>query len=176
MLYILHENDQWLAPFRETFTEMGLPFNEWHMASFLPDLTVEPPLGVFYVRMSASAHTRGHSGVPALTAGVLCLLERHGRRVLNDHRALHLEVSKFTQYRALETAGLRTPHTIASVGQKSLQQAAKSLGRTPFILKPNRGGKGLGVQLFNTIPAMLDFVKQLPLEEQPIDEIGRAHV
>ena len=47
MLYILHENDQWLAPFRETFTEMGLPFSEWHMASFLPDLTVEPPLGVF---------------------------------------------------------------------------------------------------------------------------------
>ena len=71
MLYILHENDQWLAPFRETFTEMGLLFSEWHMASFSPDLAVEPPRGIFYVRMSASAHTRGHFGVPEVTAGVL---------------------------------------------------------------------------------------------------------
>ena len=74
MLYILHEHDQWLEPFRETFAEMGLPFTEWHMASFLPDLAAEPPRGIFYVRMSASAHTRGHSGVPELTAGVLSLI------------------------------------------------------------------------------------------------------
>ena len=65
---------------------MGLPFAEWHMASFLPDLTAEPPRGIFYVRMSASAHTRGHSGVPELTAGVLCWLERHGRRVITAVR------------------------------------------------------------------------------------------
>ena len=168
-IYILHENPIWMIPLREALEEQGLPYQEWLLDEGTVPFHETPPEGVFYNRMSASSHSRGHRFAPELTLTTLHWLERHGRRVLNDHRALHLEVSKFTQYRALETAGLRTPHTIASVGQKSLQQAAKSLGRTPFILKPNRGGKGLGVQLFNTIPAMLDFVKQLPLEEQPTD-------
>ena len=120
MLYILHENDQWLEPFRETFTEMGLPFTEWHMASFLPDPAVEPPQGIFYVRMSASAHTRGHSGVPELTAGVLCWLERHGRRVINGSAALDLELSKVRQYQALMAHELPVPLTYAARSPEQL--------------------------------------------------------
>ena len=50
---------------------------------------------------------------------------------------------------ALEEQGIRCPITIAAVGRKALLQAAESLARIPFILKPNRGGKGLGVSLFS---------------------------
>ena len=168
-IHILHENPEWLIPLREALEEQGLPYREWLLDEGTVPFHETPPEGVFYNRMSASSHTRGHRYAPELTLATLHWLEHHGRRVLNGHRALHLEVSKLAQYRALETAGLRTPHTIAAVGRKSLQQAAETLGYTPFILKPNRGGKGLGVQLFHAIPAMLDFVEQLPPEEQPID-------
>jgi len=168
-IHILHENPEWLIPLSEALDEQRLPYQEWLLDEGTVPFHEAPPEGVFYNRMSASSHTRGHRYAPELTLATLHWLECHGRRILNDHRALHLEISKLAQYHALETAGLRTPHTIAAVGRESLQQAAESLGRTPFILKPNRGGKGLGVQLFHSIPAMLDFVEQLPPEEQPID-------
>ena len=168
-IHILHENPEWLIPLREALGEQGLPYREWLLDEGTVPFHETPPEGVFYNRMSASSHMRGHRYAPELTLATLHWLERHGRRVLNDHRALHLEVSKLAQYRALEAAGLLTPQTIAAVGWKSLQRAAESLARIPFILKPNRGGKGLGVRLFHSTKTMLDFVEQLPPEELPID-------
>ena len=144
-IHILHENPEWLIPLSEALDEQGLPYQEWLLDEGTVPFHETPPEGVFYNRMSASSHTRGHRYAPELTLATLHWLERHGRRVLDDHRALHLEVSKLAQYRALEAAGLLTPQTIAAVGWKSLQRAAESLARIPFILKPNRGGKGLGV-------------------------------
>ena len=35
-IYIIHENDEWLIPLRESFRKINAPFKEWHMdkASF----------------------------------------------------------------------------------------------------------------------------------------------
>ncbi|MFP3490520.1 alpha-L-glutamate ligase, partial [Staphylococcus sp. SIMBA_130] len=79
-----------------------------------------PPDGIFYNRMSASSHTRDHRYAPEYTAAVLEWLESHGRRVLNDSRALALEVSKVAQYAALRKHGIVTPKTIAAVGKDHL--------------------------------------------------------
>ena len=174
MLYILHENDQWLEPFRETFTEMGLPFTEWHMASFLPDPAVEPPQGIFYVRMSASAHTRGHSGVPELTAGVLCWLERHGRRVINGSAALDLELSKVRQYQALMAHELPVPLTYAARSPEQLLGLARTMP-CPFVTKHNRAGMGLGVERFDSFDAFevrLDALAETP----PVDGVTLLQV
>ena len=174
MLYILHENDQWLAPFRETFTEIGLPFTEWHMASFVPDLAVEPPRGIFYVRMSASAHTRGHLGVPELTAGVLCWLERHGRRVINGSGALDLELSKVRQYQALMAHKLPVPLTYAARSPEQLISLAKNMP-CPFVTKHNRAGMGLGVERFDSFD---DFANRLDAldETPPVDGVTLLQV
>ena len=174
MLYILHENDQWLAPFRETFTEMGLPFSEWHMASFSPDLAVEPPRGIFYVRMSASAHTRGHLGVPEVTAGVLCWLERHGRRVINGSGALDLELSKVRQYQALMAHKLPVPLTYAARSPEQLISLAKNMP-CPFVTKHNRAGMGLGVERFDSFD---DFANRLDAldETPPVDGVTLLQV
>ncbi len=171
VIHILHENPEWLPPLRDALEEQGLPYREWMLDEGTVPFSDAPPEGVFYNRMSASSHTRGHRYSPELTLATLHWLERHGRRVLNDHRALHLEVSKLSQYRALETQGIRCPLTIAAVGRKALLQAASSLGRIPFILKPNRGGKGLGVSLFHSIEAMEEYLEQLSPDELPIDGI-----
>src|SRR5262249_1602448 len=72
---------------------------------------------------------------------------------------LDLEISKVRQYAALEAAGIRTPDTVVVAGRELLVEAARQrFGDGAFILKPNRGGKGLGVRLFHTANALADYL------------------
>ncbi len=154
-IHVIHENAAWLEPLAAAFERQGLPWRDWFLDHGAFDLSRPPPEGVFYNRMSASSHTRGHRYAAELTASVLAWLERHGRRVVNGGRALDLEISKARQYAALEKAGIRTPDTVLVAGKELLIEAARRhFGDGPFILKPNRGGKGLGVRLFQTAEAL----------------------
>jgi glutathione synthase/RimK-type ligase-like ATP-grasp enzyme len=157
-IYVIHENDAWVEPLREAFRDFGLPFSEWFIDKRTLDLSSVPPEGVFYNRMSASSHTRGHRYAAELTGGVLAWLEAHGRRVVNDGRALALEISKMAQYAALRRYGIRVPHTIAAVGRDEIVAAAKTMG-APFITKHNRAGKGLGVYRFDDVEALQRYVE-----------------
>ena len=168
-IYIIHENDEWTAPLRAQLDRLGLPFQEWFLDDGHFDLSKAPPAGVFYNRMSASSHTRGHRYAPEYTAAVLAWLEGHGRRVVNSSRALQLEISKVSQYAALEVHGIRTPHTLAAVGSKAIIDAAQAFNG-PFITKHNRAGKGLGVKLFKNTEALKEYVHG-PDFEAPIDGI-----
>lgn len=168
-VYILHENDDWLPPLRAAFEAAGLAYEEWHLAEGRFDLGQTPPQGVFYNRMSASAHTRGHDYAPELTASVLAWLEAHGRRVINGGRALDLEISKVRQYAAMAGIGIEFPATRFASGPAAILAAAREMG-APLILKPNRGGKGLGVQLFNDL-ATLEAYLESPLFDEGRDGI-----
>lgn len=165
-VFVLHENIEWLEPLRAAFDARGLAFTEWHLAGGSVDLAAPPPDGVFYNRMSASSHTRGHRFAPELTGSVLAWLEAHGRRVVNGSRALDLELSKAKQYAALNAAGIPTPRTIVAVGEDAARAAIRDLGG-PLILKPNRGGKGLGVQLFEEPAAAEEFIAAGGLDAGP---------
>ena len=156
-IFVIHENDDWVVPLRAELRRLGLPYEEWHLDQGALDLTAPPPDGVFYNRMSASSHTRGHRFAPEYTAAVLAWLERHDRRVLNAGRALQLEVSKVAQYMALEAFGIRVPRTAAAVGREEILTAADGFA-PPFITKHNRAGKGLGVRLFQDHAALAAYV------------------
>ena len=169
-IFVLHENDAWVEPLRAAFEDLALPYDEWFLDEGLVPFDGPPPAGVFYNRMSASSHTRGHRYGPELAHGLLNWLEAHERRVVNTQRALYLEVSKLAQYAALQRVGLRIPRTVAAVGRDKVIQAARDFGPGPWILKPNRGGKGLGVQLFHSIEAIADYLDGPGAgEEAPID-------
>ena len=168
-IYVIHENDAWVEPLRAAFDELHLPFEEWFLSDGLLDLASNPPSGVFYNRMSASSHTRGHRYAAEYTAGVLAWLESHRRRVVNDSRALQLEISKIAQYAALARHGIRTPRTFAAVGREHLIAAARQM-TGPFITKHNRAGKGLGVHLFQTAAALEDHLDS-PAFEDSVDGI-----
>jgi biotin carboxylase len=104
---------------------------------------------------------------------VLAWLAGHGRRVVNGPRALDLEISKARQYAALEAAGIRTPRSVLVAGKELLVAAAREHfglgpGGGPAILKPNRGGKGLGVRLFHTEAALAGYVESADYEP-PVD-------
>jgi hypothetical protein len=172
-IHVIHENEAWTAPLFAAFAARNLPFENWHLDTGRIDPHATPPEGVFYNRMSASSHTRDHRFAPELARHVLTWLEAHGRRTVNGTGAIGLEIDKLAQYAALEAHGIRTPHTIGAVGRDQVIQAARELtaddrGQAPFILKPNRGGAGDGVQLIDSIDqlrAMLDD----PATPEPLD-------
>jgi hypothetical protein len=168
-IHVIHENAAWLEPLAAALDRQRLPWRDWFLDRGVFDLSGPPPEGVYYNRMSASSHTRDHRYAAELTAAVLAWLERYGRRVVNGGRALDLEISKARQYAALEAAGIRTPDTVVVAGTELLVGTARQyFSGGPFILKPNRGGKGLGVRLFQSPDALADFVDG-PDYDPPID-------
>jgi hypothetical protein len=169
-VYIIHENSEWTIHLTRRLEELGVPYEEWHLDSGRLDLSKEPPEGVFYNRMSASSHTRGHRYAPEFSAQVLAWLEAHGRKVFNGSKALQLEVSKVLQYLELNKYGVRTPRTLAAVGNGQIMEAAAEFEGIPFITKHNRAGKGLGVQLFQSLDALKGYVDS-PEFEEPVDGI-----
>jgi len=168
-IHVIHENEDWVKPLRAAFEELNLPYEEWFLSEGLLDLSSAPPQGIFYNRMSASSHTRDHRYAPELTASVLAWLESHGRRVVNDSRALALELSKVAQYERLRNYGIRTPRTIAAVGKRNIVEAARKMPGA-FITKHNRAGKGLGVKLFQSVNALEEHVNG-PAFEDSVDGI-----
>ena len=168
-IHVIHENAAWLAPLAQALDAEGLPWCDWFLDRGAFDLSKPPPEGVFYNRMSASSHTRDHRYSAELTAAVLAWLAGHGRRIVNGPRALDLEISKARQYAALEGAGIRTPHSVLVAGRDELVPADRDhFGDGPVILKPNRGGKGLGVRLFQSAEALASYVES-PEYEPPVD-------
>jgi hypothetical protein len=174
-IHVIHENAAWLEPLARALDAQRLPWRDWFLAEGVFDLSRPPPEGVFYNRMSASSHTRDHRYAAELTASVLAWLAGHGRRVVNGPRALDLEISKARQYAALEAAGIKTPRTVLVAGKHRLVAAAREhfdLGSegASVILKPNRGGKGLGVRLFQSPESLAEYLDSADYEA-PVDGI-----
>jgi hypothetical protein len=169
-IVVIHENEEWIVPLRRALAERDVPLEEWYIDSWRVDLGAVPPEGVFYSRMSASSYMRDHRFSPDMASITLSWLERHGRRVINGAGVLALEVSKMAQYAALDAHGILTPRTVAAMGADSVVEAARAFAPAPVILKPNRGGKGDGVQLFLTVDALSEFIHGGDYEE-PVDGI-----
>jgi hypothetical protein len=168
-IHVLHENSAWLPPLAQAFDQRRLPWTEWFLDAGTFDLAAPPPQGVFYNRMSASSHTRDHRFSAELTAAVLAWLTRWDRRVVNGPGALDLEISKARQYAGLESHGIATPRTVLVAGREHLVAAARRhIGGQPVILKPNRGGKGLGVRLFMSTESLADHLAG-DAYEAPVD-------
>ncbi|MGT2831933.1 ATP-grasp domain-containing protein [Streptococcus halotolerans] len=148
-VYVIHENLEWTNHLVKWLEEKEVPYELWDLSSGILNLQNEPPKGIFYNRMSASSHTRGHRYAPEYTEQVLTWLEAHGRTVINGADAINLEISKIKQYLKLNQAGIATPKTVAVLGKEHILEGARQLNSYPLITKHNRAGKGLGVQLFN---------------------------
>jgi hypothetical protein len=168
-VHVLHENPDWYAPIAAAFDAARVPHEQWLLGEGALDLDDQPPRGVFWSRMSASSHTRGHPYAKDQARAVLSWLECHGRRVVNGRRVLELEVSKVAQLTALGAAGFDVPRTVAVAGAAELPAAARKLP-VPFISKHNQGGKGLGVRLFESHDEFAAYVSA-PGYTPPVDGI-----
>ncbi|WP_213813665.1 RimK family alpha-L-glutamate ligase [Glaciihabitans sp. dw_435] len=164
VVYALHENPEWFGPFRAAFEAEGVPVVEWLLVDGVLDLDEVPPDGIFWSRISASSHTRGHGLTKEYTRSVLNWLEAHGRRTVNGRRVLELEVSKVDQLTALKAFGIDVPRTRAVIGSQHIVEAARTFP-TPFITKHNQGGKGLSVHRFDSVAELDAWVNSDDFEE-----------
>ena len=159
LVHILNEHPDWLTPLQRELDRLGLAWREHFVDEGVIDLDAAPPEGVFFNRMSASSHTRGHLSSITHTRQLLAYLELHGRRVINGSRAFELEMSKVRQHAALKAAGFDVPRTVAVVGGPDRLREAAASFPGEFIVKPNRGGKGLGVRLFASASALAEYLE-----------------
>ena len=165
-VYVIHENPQWIPPFATAFEAEGVPFEEWMLTDGSIDLAVEPPEGVFWSRLSASAHTRDHAHSKEFGRAVLRWLSSWGRTVINGADVLELEVSKVAQHAALRHAGIDVPRTVAVFGTDDIVAQAEKFG-APFISKHNQGGKGFGVRRWETVDEFAAWVGGPSFEPSP---------
>ncbi|GAM74592.1 hypothetical protein JCM19241_935 [Vibrio ishigakensis] len=169
-IYILHENEEWIVPLREAFDKLNVPAKEWFVNEGHIEFDTVPENAVYYNRMSASSHTRGHRYAPELTRVIDKWLGLHDVTLVNGNGVIDLEVCKISQYAALQKAGIATPKTQAVVGSELIVSAAEKFNTWPLIIKPNRGGKGLGVEKFDSINEVKLAVRRLN-EDAPLDGI-----
>lgn len=168
-VHILHENAAWVAPIKTALDKFNVPHREWLLTEGAYNIDDVPPEGIFFSKMSASAHTRGHRYAGNYDAALLQWLESHGRVVINGLSALQLELSKAAQYAALHTSGIAFPRTRVVANKAEIAAAAEVIGY-PVIVKHNQSGKGLGVRLFHAASALNDYVNSNEFDE-PIDGI-----
>lgn len=196
-VYIIHENDAWIPPFQKAFESLQLPFVEWNLSETHSFSLLKRPDddAIYFNRISPSSHTRNHRYSCEITGQVLDYLSLHSCRIINDQRALSLELSKVKQYVELTKNNIRVPRT-AFVGNASPLNDQDSIEKdrfienlkktarenffnestqtwTPFISKHNRAGKGLGVHLFNDDQQLEEQFRNLPAnnDEYSIDGI-----
>ena len=168
-VHVLHENPEWMPPFAAAFAAEGVDWDETLVTGGSMDLTATPAEGLWWSRMSASAHTRGHTAAAEHARALLDVLEAHGRRVVNGRAVLDLELSKLRQLALLRAARIAVPRTVAVVGGRpdDVLAAAATVG-LPVVVKPNRGGKGLGVTRFDSVD---ELAAALPGLDEPVDGV-----
>ena len=166
MIIVIHENNEWVSPFTAAFEKLNLDYHIWYVPEMSLDLAELPPDAIYWNRMSASSHTRGHRYEPELVFGILSWLERHKRTVINGSKALDLEISKIRQYQQLEQFSIKTPKTFCAIRKEDLVKGADRIGY-PLITKHNRAGKGLGVRKFDNEEALKDYIFGNDFEASP---------
>ncbi len=149
-VHVLFENPAWLPPLIEGLEAEGFEVHLHELNEGLIDPSEPPAEGIWINRISPSSHTRSHHGSVALAREVLYWLEAHGRRVINGTDAFEFEMSKLRQDIVLRKYGVRTPRTLLGLGREGLLQGARTFDG-PFITKHNQGGKGLGIQLMQSV-------------------------
>ena len=173
-MHVLHQNAARAAPLFDALERAALSYRDWPLAEGALDLTEAPPEGVFYERMSACSHTRGHRFAPALSAALLGAAARFAgpRSITKHHRAgkdprvrLLDDVAAFAGY--LESDACEP--TVAGV--TSLQQQVEAPG--PFITRGAwfyavRAASSAGVEL---CPA---HVCQTPATREPAPRFQSA--
>lgn len=127
--------------------KMKIIMNKDHGTTFVYDgKEVEAP-DVFWPMISNSdGYTLERM---LLRAGAKCFVDL-------DERAASR--SKILTYQRLSDAGIRVPRTVAFFGKPDLQQILKELDY-PFVIKPDNGFGGQGVELIHSEAEFEEYVK-----------------
>ncbi|XP_046560564.1 uncharacterized protein LOC124269584 [Haliotis rubra] len=151
-IIILHDNKEWFSFLKEEFKEYDVTMEQWISDEIDFEVTSEPPKNaVFYNRCSPSSYIRGHRLSLDQARVIIQWLRNHNRIVVNGEMAIDVEDSKAYQYVMAKKCGLNVPKTIFT-SNPNAQLIEENFGRdSAFVIKPNRGGRGLDVRKFDNL-------------------------
>lgn len=168
-LAVLDEHPDWLSPLYDVFKKRNIPFVKIDLSSafYYPEQTDILP---FYVnRLSPSAAKRNHESAFSYAFNYIHYLEGLGTRVINGSRTVLLETNKAMQSALLHSLNISQPPTIIL---NDLRQISSVIDTLPFpvVLKPNRGGSGMGIEKFQTKEELLSAIQTNAIQ-MPSDQL-----
>ncbi len=152
-LQILYEHPDWFRPLFAELDRRGIPYRRIDAHTATWDPARAPSGSILFNRMSPSAWLRSGGAAVLATADILARAEAADLRVINGSRAWATEISKSLQLDLLRRAGVCAPASRAVHDNRAAVEAARALS-FPVVTKPNVGGSGAGVVLWETHAAL----------------------
>ncbi len=150
---IYYEHPEWFRPLFAELDRRRISYVRLDASSHNFDPGISEKYGLFFNRMSASAALRGNANAIFYTRYLLHHLDNKDIRVINGERSFAIETSKAMQLSLLDSLGIAHPRTIVVNSPKQVLIAAEEFD-FPIIVKPNIGGRGSGIVLFETFAAL----------------------
>lgn len=169
-LTIVYEHPHWFTPLFQELERRRIPFRkiDASVTAFDPS-EFRPDRDVVFNRISASSWTRGRGYLIADARNWLKALEQRGVDTINGAATFDLEVSKAAQLELLAQLGVNAPAARVVATTQDLVRASREL-RFPLVVKPNIGGSGAGIRLFQN-EEELAFAVEERLIEQPLGDV-----
>ena len=144
----LFEHPDWSRQLLNVFRGNGIDLELVDMSSLEFDTGSPSPSFAAAVNRVNIMPSAGQGGsLVAQTIHYLNWLELCGVRVINGARSHMIGASKVMQNGIFASLGLRHPGGIAVFHRSQVMEAAERIGY-PLIVKPNIGGSGSGIELF----------------------------
>lgn len=147
---IYYEHPEWFKPLFAELERRGAEIVHQRASAHRFDPAErDPPFDLLVNRMSPSSHTRGHGHAIFYTQAYLAYIEDLGIPVVNGSVPYRLELSKARQLLLLEGLGIRYPKAQVINHPSQAVAVSRSL-EFPVVVKPNIGGSGAGITLFDS--------------------------
>jgi biotin carboxylase len=147
---IFYEHPDWFQPLFAELDSRGVDYQKDHLNGHLFDPCVDSsPYALVVNRVSAYPSTASAPQVVLYVKQYLAYLESMGMRVINGRQSYEVGTSKALQMNIFHQLGLRSPSSRVIHHAGQALAAAEKL-QFPVLIKPNVGGSGAGITLFNT--------------------------
>ncbi len=147
---IFYEHPNWFQPLFAELDGRGIGYEKEHLNGHVFDPCGDTsPYSLVVNRVSAYPSTDSKPRVVLYVKQYLAYLESIGTTVINGWRSYEVGTSKALQMNIFHKLGMQSPkcRVIHHAGQAV--EATKNL-QFPVLIKPNVGGSGAGITLFNT--------------------------
>ena len=145
----LYEHPEWSKALLEAFSGCGIELVPVNVADLVFDTSSRPRFDAAINRINIMPSAETDPRVVFQVMHYLSWLEISGTRVINGAMSHTIGSSKVMQNGVFASLGLRHPKGIAIYRPADAPDAARKIGY-PVIVKPNIGGSGSGVALFET--------------------------
>lgn len=151
---VLDEHPDWLSPLYEAFEQRGVAYKKIDISNYSYDPQNKTHLPFYINRLSPSASKRGHSAAFAFVLNYIQYLEGLGARVVNGSHTVLMEISKASQAALLRKLKISQPKSVVMNDVKEVTKYVDEF-TFPVVIKPNRGGSGMGITRFDTKEQLL---------------------